>query len=434
MKYPIILLILVGFFATPSFGLSYDSAEYRFIDFSYHNYFGESITFILEKTALDQCNSYVAEITNENGKVVWTQKRGSLCVISNDTELKTSQIKLGFEPHNKINLIADYGKYFLKIQIDGKTIETEFLLQARSSGISFDRTVSSAPLNMGSPLKQFKDKIPYHEIKCKPHLQLTQRYDGSPACIKSKTVFELIKRGWVSDIIVAVQSRDVFLEQDVTSSYMEKIVPTLDDFKYTLSESHDINNIFSKFGEPHKDIGSGIHIYVYELNDSTEVWIGYGDDIWYVKHVDHDGSFLEELTQNENTLRPDDRLEVKHSAGYTTVFITLSSWDEYYEWEKQRGSEHDAMPPIPVDENSINPIVFDLLIEMWKFEDYEVSKYNKNLFVKTIQKDYGVSNHHGIHDWLEKEYDKAFGKSNDGFSSYFEFEDRVYHVTMLAVD
>ena len=50
---------------------------------------------------------------------------------------------------------------------------------------------------------------------------------------------------------------------------MEEIIPTLDDFKDTLSEPYDIDTIFSKFGEPHDDIGSGIHIYVYELNDST---------------------------------------------------------------------------------------------------------------------------------------------------------------------
>ncbi|MGY5147925.1 MAG: hypothetical protein ACW9W4_08000 [Candidatus Nitrosopumilus sp. bin_7KS] len=147
-----------------------------------------------------------------------------------------------------------------------------------------------------SPLKQFKSGFSFSEIKCNGNLQLTQRYDDSPACVKSETVFELIKRGWVSNMIIAVQSRDVFLDpQDATSSYMEKVIPTLDDFKNTLSEPYSIDTIFSKFGEPHDDIGSGIHIYVYELNDSTEIWIGYTDHIWYVKHVDLDGNVLEEL-------------------------------------------------------------------------------------------------------------------------------------------
>ena len=74
-----------------------------------------------------------------------------------------------------------------------------------------------------------------------------------------------------------------------------KITPTLDDFKNTLSESQDIDAIFSKFGHPHDDIGSGIHIYVYELNDSTEIWIGYVEDIWHVRHVDSKGNPIEEL-------------------------------------------------------------------------------------------------------------------------------------------
>jgi len=82
---------------------------------------------------------------------------------------------------------------------------------------------------------------------------------------------------------------------------MEKIIPTLDDFKNTLSETYTINTIFSKFGKPHDDIGSGIHIYVYELNDSTKIWIGYADHIWYVQHVDSDDNLIEELfVENEN--------------------------------------------------------------------------------------------------------------------------------------
>ena len=158
---------------------------------------------------------------------------------------------------------------------------------------SYDESVIFSPI---SPLKQFNSGIPFSEIKCNVNLQLTQRYDGTPACVKDETIFELIKRGWTSDLIRLVQSRDVFLDpKDATSSYMDRVTPTLDDFKDTLSEPYDIDVIFSKFGEPHDDIGSGIHIYVYELNDMTEIWIGYVDDIWYVKHVDTNGNVLEDL-------------------------------------------------------------------------------------------------------------------------------------------
>ena len=59
-----------------------------------------------------------------------------------------------------------------------------------------------------SPLKQFKRGVPFSEIECRDNLRLTQRYDGSPACVKPQTYDELIKRDWVSDIIRAVQSTD----------------------------------------------------------------------------------------------------------------------------------------------------------------------------------------------------------------------------------
>jgi len=47
-----------------------------------------------------------------------------------------------------------------------------------------------------SPLKQFKIGIPYSEITCVNDLMLVQKYDHSPACIKSKTIPKLIDRGW----------------------------------------------------------------------------------------------------------------------------------------------------------------------------------------------------------------------------------------------
>ena len=88
---------------------------------------------------------------------------------------------------------------------------------------------------------------------------------------------------------------------DVDDLVKTQIDPTLDDFKNTLNESQDIETIFSKFGEPQADIGSGIHIYVYELNDSTEIWIGYVDRILYVQHVDSDGNNLERFFDDDKS-------------------------------------------------------------------------------------------------------------------------------------
>ncbi len=136
---------------------------------------------------------------------------------------------------------------------------------------------------IASPLKQFKNGIPFDEIQCKSHLQKMLKRDGSPACVRSETKEKLEQRGWSDNF------------EHMTSSYMDIIVPTLEDFKNILSKPYNIDTIFSKFGEPHDDIGSGIHIYVYELNDLTEIWVGYTDGILYVKHVDSDGNELENL-------------------------------------------------------------------------------------------------------------------------------------------
>jgi len=61
-----------------------------------------------------------------------------------------------------------------------------------------DNLPSKNSVVSASPLKQFKDNILFHEIKCNSGLQLTQKYDGSPACVEPGTVFELIKRGWTN--------------------------------------------------------------------------------------------------------------------------------------------------------------------------------------------------------------------------------------------
>jgi len=155
----------------------------------------------------------------------------------------------------------------------------------------------SAIFKPDSPLKQFKNKVPFYEIKCKEGLQLTQKYDGTHACVKPDTYFELLKRNWTSNIIKAIQSRDLV----TNSSFLANKNLSVDDFKKILAESHDLNTIFTQVGGPHDDIGSGIHIFVYDLSDSSQIWIGYADHILYVRHVDSQGVLLGELfSKNQN--------------------------------------------------------------------------------------------------------------------------------------
>ena len=59
---------------------------------------------------------------------------------------------------------------------------------------------------------------------------------------------------------------------------------TFADFQRELKVGMNYSDIILKFGDPDKEIGSGIHIYVYELTDSSEVWIGYTNKIEYIVH------------------------------------------------------------------------------------------------------------------------------------------------------
>jgi hypothetical protein len=53
--------------------------------------------------------------------------------------------------------------------------------------------------------------------------------------------------------------------------------------------------IVKQFGEPLKDIGSGLHIYVYPLADSTEIWIGFSEKIIYSIQVDKQQRVIKKL-------------------------------------------------------------------------------------------------------------------------------------------
>ncbi len=52
-----------------------------------------------------------------------------------------------------------------------------------------------------------------------------------------------------------------------------------------------IEEIINSCGQPDRDIGSGIHIFVYDLKDSTSIWIGSADNksIMYLDHVSAKG-------------------------------------------------------------------------------------------------------------------------------------------------
>jgi hypothetical protein len=56
-------------------------------------------------------------------------------------------------------------------------------------------------------------------------------------------------------------------------------------FNTNLKSSMTYADMVNKFGNPDGDLGSGIHIYYYELKDGTSIWIGYTDKIMYARHM-----------------------------------------------------------------------------------------------------------------------------------------------------
>lgn len=70
---------------------------------------------------------------------------------------------------------------------------------------------------------------------------------------------------------------------------------TLDFFQRNLSGEMSLREVEVTFGKPDEDVGSGIHIFVYNLSDGTNVMIGITDVLLYARHVDEQGNVLQEL-------------------------------------------------------------------------------------------------------------------------------------------
>ena len=87
----------------------------------------------------------------------------------------------------------------------------------------------------------------------------------------------------------------VFFLIVVSCSEDESSRNTIEYFETNLRPDMSHSKLIFVFGKPDKDLGSGIHIYVYTLADSTEVWVGITDRILYARHVDKDENVLKVL-------------------------------------------------------------------------------------------------------------------------------------------
>jgi hypothetical protein len=95
-----------------------------------------------------------------------------------------------FDTTNPAYHIFQTGTYHIRIEKSENMQRTGIFYDT----LDFKIRVPSGHL---SPLKQYLSGIPFGEIRCKDSLQLTQRYDGTPVCIKRDTVSRLAERDWI---------------------------------------------------------------------------------------------------------------------------------------------------------------------------------------------------------------------------------------------
>ena len=77
------------------------------------------------------------------------------------------------------------------------------------------------------------------------------------------------------------------------SSCSKKNEISKDSYEYfskNLNPSMSYADIVATFGNPAGDLGSGIHIYYYNLKDGTSIWIGYTNQILYARHMSSSNS------------------------------------------------------------------------------------------------------------------------------------------------
>lgn len=68
--------------------------------------------------------------------------------------------------------------------------------------------IAENDLSVLSPLKQFKQGISIHDVKCNTNLTLViKSEDGSPACVKQDTVQKLVERNWGTILIKNISNQ-----------------------------------------------------------------------------------------------------------------------------------------------------------------------------------------------------------------------------------
>ncbi|MGY5146581.1 MAG: hypothetical protein ACW9W4_01070 [Candidatus Nitrosopumilus sp. bin_7KS] len=564
MKYFVIFLILVSFtvFVPSAFGscisLPCDDANinlgepnYRFIDFSYQNKVGEPIMFILERIEYGDCTSFNAEIIDEDGNSVWGEGSYALCDPNKTPNLITSQIKIGFNEDNLVT-IDKSGKYTIKVQIDGGSIEREFVSHHTISSFSLDRTVYPVTWTF-NPLKQFDSGVPFDEIYCKHGLVLVQKHDGSPACVTELTKQKLIERGWAVTVLTSedfakhstlhdgkknvskmhvlysvkkplgsfetnsfhpihYQNWDydflwkasrygaTYLTDDEKYHYQNVLKPNGTNFamtnhkgpsyyEMTLAEEYlPVESDLIKFAEYPSDVIEkyGDDMLSHNLGstgfdeESEDLWIDamqkpyewtevterggafaynrigsvpyfqMADGTWvqlyylgprmnnhslFELYVHGYGSDfpLEQFPEQAGYFPPESDVVIRDREGSVSLTISVSDWEEYKQFRTEKNSDYP--PPIKVTDDNMHFVYFDMLLELNTPEGFAEVPGRPSEYRKNIDKDYPISSHDDIYDWLRLESGKQYGYSAGGdFSPFFEYRDRLYRISSAIID
>ena len=93
----------------------------------------------------------------------------------------------------------------------------------------------------------------------------------------------------LSSLLFAACSKD----KDKTDNNDQK--DTFQYFDANLKADMKYDDIVNLFGQPDGDLGSGIHIYYYNLSDGSRIVIGYVDKIFYARHVSASGQVLHNI-------------------------------------------------------------------------------------------------------------------------------------------
>ena len=88
-----------------------------------------------------------------------------------------------------------------------------------------------------SPLRQFESGSLYHETICKSGMQLTQKHDGSPACVTHETKLKLMERGWAEISDDVVSERTAHPEPPLTPTQCRPGLPPFTSDFYLDNES-----------------------------------------------------------------------------------------------------------------------------------------------------------------------------------------------------